>query len=88
MNKTSKGALIALSVATLFSAREAIAGSNDEAAKKDAPKVKCVGVNECAGKGECGGKGNECAGKNKCKSMGMVMLSADECKAKGGTVQQ
>jgi hypothetical protein len=76
MDRKSKGAVVALSVATLFSA-----GAEDA-------QVKCMGVNECAVKGGCASAHNECGGKNKCKGMGVVQMSADECKQKGGKVAE
>jgi hypothetical protein len=90
MNRSARGALIALSVAALFSARTASAESSDKDAahdhgKSDA-KVHCTGVNECKGKGECASAGNSCGGKNSCKGKGVKMMSAEDCKAKGGTV--
>ena len=84
MNRPTKGALIAVSVAALFAARGALAAEHSE--KKDA-KVKCTGVNECSGKGACASAGNSCGGKNKCKGMGVMMMTPDECKAKGGKVE-
>lgn len=89
MNKSAKGAMVALSAAALFTAGTAIAGSHADAAAEggDDAKVSCSGVNECAGKGECAAKGNDCAGKNKCKGMGVQKMTADECKAKGGKVE-
>jgi hypothetical protein len=83
MNRSTKGALIALSVAALFTARGAVAA--EEGAKKEA-KVHCTGVNECAGKGSCKSANNSCAGKNACKGKGVMMMSAEDCVKKGGTV--
>ena len=89
MNRNTKGALIALSVAALFSARTATAesGAKDSTsdAKKEA-KVQCTGINECKGKGECAGAGHSCGGMNSCKGKGMVETSDANCKAKGGKV--
>jgi hypothetical protein len=86
---STKGALIALSVASLFAARGSLAADMDmkemDAGKSDA-KIKCAGVNECSGKGSCAGAGNECAGKNSCKGKGIVEMSAEECAKKGGKV--
>jgi hypothetical protein len=84
MDRKSKGAVVALSVATLFSAGAAFAGSHEGGGEKKDAQVKCMGVNECAGKGGCASAHNECGGKNKCKGMGVVQMSADECKKKGG----
>ena len=89
MNRSTKGALIALSVAALFSARTATAESGDKDSTQDAKKsakVHCTGVNECKGKGECASASNSCAGSNSCKGKGVVMMSAEDCKAKGGKV--
>jgi hypothetical protein len=89
MNRTAKGAVIALGVAALFSARGALAESGDQGAPQDGKKeakVRCTGVNECKGKGECAAGGNSCAGSNECKGKGMIMMDAEECKQKGGTV--
>jgi hypothetical protein len=88
MNKSTKAALVAGAVASLF-ASAAFAG--DKAApKKDAKEaaatVKCSGVNECKGHGACGGAAHDCAGKNECKGKGWVTMAEKECKAKGGTV--
>ncbi len=87
MNRTTKGAVIALSVAALFTARGALAESDQGAqdGKKEA-KVHCSGVNECKGKGECASGGNSCGGSNECKGKGVKMMSAEECQKKGGTV--
>mgnify|MGYP000988901051 CR=1 FL=1 len=84
MKASTKGALIALSVAAVFASRAAIAA--DEGGAKTDAKVKCSGINECAGKGSCAGAGNSCAGKNSCKGKGVVQTSAEECAKKGGTV--
>ncbi|MFM7735064.1 MAG: hypothetical protein ACKOCT_20310 [Alphaproteobacteria bacterium] len=87
MKNTTKGALIALSVATLFGLREAAAtesGSAD-AVKADA-KVRCAGVNECSGKSSCHGNGNSCAGMNSCKGKGVVETSREDCERKGGKI--
>lgn len=87
MNRTTKGALIALSVAALFSARTATADSADSDVKtKKEAKVRCTGVNECKGKGECAAAGNSCGGSNECKGKGVVMVPEEECTKKGGKV--
>jgi hypothetical protein len=88
MNRGTKGTLIALSVAALFTARTATAETGDKAAPdaKKAAKVHCSGVNECKGKGECASASNSCGGTNSCKGKGIMMMSADDCKAKGGKV--
>ena len=85
MKVSTKGALIAISVAALFGSRSALAASDSDSGKKDA-NVKCTGVNECAGKGSCAGAGNSCAGKNSCKGKGVLDMSAEECAKKGGKV--
>jgi len=85
MNRTTRGALIALGVAALFTTGHAYADEHGDAPKSDA-KVKCVGINECKGKGECAGAGNACGGMNECKGKGVVSTTAEECKQKGGKV--
>ena len=87
MKNASKGALIALSVATLFGLGEARAteGGAPDPAKSDA-KVRCAGVNECSGKSSCHGNGNSCAGMNSCKGKGVVEISREDCEKKGGKV--
>lgn len=87
MRNGTKGALIALSVAALFGAREARAteaGSADPA-KTDA-KVRCAGINECSGKSSCHGNGNSCAGMNSCKGKGVLETSREDCEKKGGKI--
>lgn len=85
MNRTAKGALVALSVAALFSTGGVVWADAGSGAKAEA-KVKCKGVNACAGKGQCASASNECAGKNSCKGQGILKMSAEECAQKGGTV--
>jgi len=87
MKNSTKGALIALSVATLFGLREARAteAGSGEAAKSDA-KVRCAGINECSGKSSCHGNGNSCAGMNSCKGKGVLETSREDCAKKGGKV--
>jgi uncharacterized membrane protein len=83
MKRTTKGALIAGAVATLF-ATGAFAG--DEA-KAGAGEVKCSGVNACKGKGACKGADNACKGQNGCKGKGIAMMKSDkDCTKKHGTV--
>jgi len=84
MNRTTKGAVIALTVAAMFSARAALAESH-AGEKKDA-KVRCSGINECKGKSECAGAGNSCGGMNSCKGKGVISTTEEECKKKGGKV--
>lgn len=88
MNRTTRGALIALGVAALFTAGQANASQHDADAnaQKTDGKVRCVGINECKGKGECAGAGNSCGGMNECKGKGVVTTTEDECKQKGGKV--
>jgi hypothetical protein len=86
MKSTTKGTIIALSVAALFGANGAMAADQPADAPKGDAKVKCSGINECAGKGACGGAGNSCAGKNACKGQGVVETSAEECAKKNGKV--
>jgi hypothetical protein len=80
--KGAKGAIIAASVAGLFSA--GVAGI--PVAKAGGEQVSCDGVNACKGKGGCKSASNACAGKNGCKGQGHVMMSKEDCKAKGGKV--
>jgi len=82
VNKSVRGALVAVAVAGLFLGGQALAA--DDASKSEG-KVKCQGANECKGKGSCGGAGHDCAGQNSCKGKGWQMMSAADCKAKGGT---
>ena len=86
MKNTTKGAIVALSVAALFSTRAAIAADSAGEGTKGDAKVRCAGVNECSGKGTCAGAGNSCAGKNTCKGKGVVEMSAEECAQKHGKV--
>lgn len=89
MNRTTRGALIALSVAALFGARSATADSGDKDAThegKTAATIHCAGINACKGKGECATASNSCGGMNECKGKGIVMTTEADCKAKGGTV--
>ena len=79
---TAKGALIAASVAGLFSSAIPLIASADATADQ----VACEGVNACKGKGACSGAGHDCAGKNACKGKGVIKTSAKDCKAKGGKV--
>lgn len=87
MKNGTKGAIIALSVATLFGIREARAGdaTSGDATKSDA-KVRCADVNECSGKSSCHGNGNSCAGMNSCKGKGVVETSREDCEKKGGRI--
>lgn len=77
---TMKGALVAASVAGLFSSALPLVAS----AEKTGDEVKCEGINACKGKGACNGKDHGCAGHNACKGKGWVKASAADCKAKGG----
>ena len=86
MNRSTKGALIALSVAALFSARGAIAAEDSGKDGKGEAKVNCTNVNECAGKGACASANNSCAGKNACKGKGIMKMTAEDCVKKGGVV--
>jgi hypothetical protein len=84
MNKTSKGMMIAASVATLLASGTLLAGGGS--APKAEAKVHCTGINACKGHGECAGDGHGCAGGNSCKGKGWVDVSAKECADKKGTV--
>ncbi|MEI8359331.1 MAG: hypothetical protein WCH13_12690, partial [Deltaproteobacteria bacterium] len=87
MKNSTKGTLIALSVAALFAARDARAtdGGTTDSSKADA-KVRCAGINECSGKGSCHGNGNSCAGTNSCKGKGVVETSRADCEKQGGKI--
>lgn len=89
MKDSTKGVLIALSVAAMFAARGSLAAEmkdmDMDAGKSDA-KVKRAGVNECAGKGSCAGVENSCAGMHSCKGKGILEMSAEEGAIKGGKV--
>jgi uncharacterized membrane protein len=88
MNTSTKGALIATAVASLFAAN-AVFASQHEGGATDAKeaKVHCYGVNECKGKGACGTADHTCAGQNACKGKGWIALSDKECQERGGTVK-
>lgn len=76
-----KGALIAVTVASLFATRAIAEG------KAEAKTVECAGVNAFKGQGACAGAGHDCAGKNACKGQGFLKTTAEDCKAKGGEVE-
>jgi hypothetical protein len=77
---STKGALIAVAVAGLFSTSAPLVAS-----AKDA-KIHCQGVNACKGKGGCKSADNACKGQNGCKGKGFVDMTEKQCKDKGGTV--
>jgi hypothetical protein len=79
---TTKGALIAASVAGFFASMTPVA----MAADKDGDTVMCSGVNACKGHGACKSAKNACAGKNGCKGEGMTKTTRKECLDKGGKV--
>jgi len=83
MNKSTKGMMIAASVATLLASGVVMAGGS---APKAEPKVHCAGINACKSQGECAGDGHGCAGANTCKGKGWVDVSPKECADKKGTV--
>jgi hypothetical protein len=80
---TMKGALIAASVAGLFTGASSLAFAADE---KEGDQVMCSGINACKGQGACAGAGHACAGKNGCKGHGLTKTTKEDCKAKGGKV--
>ena len=82
-NIKMKGALIAATVAGLFSGAGALALAGPE---KDGDKVMCSGINACKGHGACAGASNACAGKNACKGQGQTKTTKQDCEAKGGKV--
>lgn len=79
---TFKGALIATSVAGLFSGLTSAALADDA---KDG-EVMCSGINSCKGHGACASASNACAGKNGCKGHGLTKTTKETCQAKGGKV--
>ena len=83
MNKSTKGMMIAASVASLLASTMVMAGGS---APKAEAKVHCAGINACKGLGECAGDGHGCAGANSCKGKGWIDVSAKECTEKKGTV--
>jgi hypothetical protein len=87
MNKSTKGALLASAVATLFLATAAMAqeGAASSSAGSAASAVKCVGANACKGQSACKSAQNDCKGQNACKGKGFVEMSTtDECTKAGG----
>ncbi len=83
---STKNAMIASAVASLFLSAAALA-DQPKPAKKASSVTKCKGINECAGKGSCAGADNACKSKNDCKGHGWVeTASAKECADKGGKV--
>ena len=87
MNRVSKGAILASTVATLFLAGAALAQDSGMAPSGggQAAKVKCVGANSCKGQSSCKSAQNDCKGQNACKGKGFInTASPDECSQKGG----
>ena len=87
MNKSTKGALLASAVATLFLATAAMAqeGATTSSNGTSAGTVKCVGANACKGQSACKSAQNDCKGENGCKGKGFVTTSSpEECAQKGG----
>jgi len=91
MKISTKGTLIASTVAALFLASAALAqesGTTSGSTPQAQAKVKCVGANACKGHGSCKSAQNDCKGKNACKGKSFVMTSsADECIGMGGKPQ-
>jgi hypothetical protein len=78
-----KGAMIAASVAGLFTMGAAgMASAKDSGKKGD--DVMCSGVNACKGQSACKGGDNACKGKNGCKGQGNMKMSKADCETKGG----
>jgi hypothetical protein len=77
-----KGALIASTVAGLFSLMSPLAFAGD----KDGEEIICDGINACKGQGTCAGPGHACGGQNACKGQGHTKTTKKECLAKGGKV--
>ena len=78
-----KGAMIAASVAGLFTMGVAgMASAKDSGKKGD--DVMCSGVNACKGQSACKGGDNACKGKNGCKGQGNMKMSKADCETKGG----
>jgi hypothetical protein len=89
MNKGTKGAILASTVAALFFASVAMAQDSGMAQSSgsgaQAANVKCVGANSCKGQSSCKSAQNDCKGQNGCKGKGFVMTSTpEECTQKGG----
>jgi hypothetical protein len=87
MNKSTKGALLASAVATLFLATAAMPqeGAASSSSGSAAGSVKCVGGNACKGQSACKSAQNDCKGQNACKGKGFVKMSTtDECTKAGG----
>lgn len=78
---TIKGAMIAASVAGLFTM-----GAAGVASAKKGDEVLCSGVNACKGQSACKGASNACKGQNGCKGQGNLKMSKEDCAAKGGKV--
>jgi hypothetical protein len=81
---TTKGALVAASVAGLFASSIPLVASAD----KTADQVRCEGGNACKGQGACSGAGHDCAGKNSCKGKGYIQTTPEGCKKAGGKVDK
>jgi hypothetical protein len=79
--KGAKGAIIAASVAGLFTM-----GAAAVASAKSGDEVMCHGVNACKGQSGCKGADNACKGQNGCKGQGNMKMTKEECAAKGGKV--
>lgn len=89
MKTSTTGALIALSVATMFGTSTARAAEQEgQHAPKSDTMIHCAGVNECAGKSSCAGGtgGSTCAGANSCKGKGVIDTTAEDCEKRGGKV--
>lgn len=87
-NLKKTGFILATAVAGLIMAGNVMAEEgHDHEAAKEAPKVKCEGINSCKGTGACGGATHDCAGKNECKGKGWLKVTSEECTEKGGTVK-
>ena len=80
---TTRGTLIASSLAGLFAAVPAVALAKGDGHNQ----VICDGINACKGQGTCSGPGHACGGQNSCKGQGHTKVgSKDECLKKGGKI--
>lgn len=87
MKSTSKGLVLASTVAALFAASSS-AQAVAQAPMTEEATVHCGGINSCKGTSECKTATNGCKGQNACKGQGFVTTTEADCTAKGGKVLQ